>query len=799
MNITIKHVATEQQLDATLAFDKKVFGHSSENHSPAYSRNKWVERMKTHGDLMLYAEMGGEVIGIVFGRIENGNSITVGPVAVDERFRKHGIARELMFLLEKRALRHGIHHLGLGAVESAEEFYQKLGYTGTLLVQSEKHSIDELLSLNEKYPVRGTNVYEGTVNQVFLGLPFPDRELQRQYEATLPGCYTQMIFEKTIQEEDNTMKNNIGNYARHAQFWDWSGHDRTGEHEHWRKYAAKYGKNVLIPMCAWGETGAYLAKHGMNVTAFDITPEMIAEGKKRYGNIPGLKLYEADVRDFRFDLPPADFCYSMDFGHILTIEDVKRALVCINNHLRDGGGLVIETGLRMPDAESNYTPTETFHPLTQVYPDMKVWKTGETRNDADTGRCYISQTFYAENSSGNVESFDHAFYLQSYTREEWLEACRECGFDVIGEYNDRALASWQSGGSGCRIFEAVKSTAAKKKYSPVVNLDYLQTPIYRYENVAIYNDNINLQQPNDGYIVSYRFDINADNKWVGWINVKIGYSISAYYDGQIGFMINDDQERNHGYMTKACLALRPFLKKCGYGQILISTDENNAPCRRVMEKIGAVLLETVDTPTWTGIYRQGQRRTCIYEWKVEEATQQDNSKMKFIHTKIDLDADREYALERHCRINYECDTPWARKLACEQYQTNWLANAGQQNEFLTALRESMEDKRTIAEIIRTESGEIVGYLWVPFHGETDSFMCWADVQDIYVEESFRNNGVATYLMDYAEKSAKRNSARVIRSGTGCENIASQGLHQKLSYYQYRYEYEKVLQEDTKND
>ena len=202
MDYTIKHVTTEQELDAAHAFDKKVFGLPSERHSPAYFREKWLERMKTHGDLMLYAESDGEVIGIVFGRIENSSSITVGPVAVDERFRKHGIARELMLLLEKRALGHGIHHLGLGAVESAEGFYQKLGYTGTLLIQSEKHGIEELLSLNERYPVKSTNIYEGTVNQVFLDLPSPDRELQRRYENTLPGCHTQMVFGKIIQAED---------------------------------------------------------------------------------------------------------------------------------------------------------------------------------------------------------------------------------------------------------------------------------------------------------------------------------------------------------------------------------------------------------------------------------------------------------------------------------------------------------------------------------------------------------------------------------------------------------------------
>ena len=198
MAYTIKHVATEKELDAALTFAKRIFNNAPWLDSPPYSRQDWLERMNTHGDLMLYAESGVEVIGIVFGRIENGNSVTVGPVAVDQRSRKHGIARELMLLLEENALGHGIHHLALGAAESAEGFYQKLGYTGTLLIQSEKHSIDELLALNDQYRVINTGVYDGTVNQVYLDLPAPDRELQRKYENTLPGCHTQMVFGKTI-------------------------------------------------------------------------------------------------------------------------------------------------------------------------------------------------------------------------------------------------------------------------------------------------------------------------------------------------------------------------------------------------------------------------------------------------------------------------------------------------------------------------------------------------------------------------------------------------------------------------
>jgi len=246
------------------------------------------------------------------------------------------------------------------------------------------------------------------------------------------------------------MSSDMGNYAQHARFWDWSGHDRTEEEDYWLKYAAKYGKNVLIPMCAWGETGAYMAQRGCCVTAFDITPEMIAEGKQRFGNLPGLTLAEGDVTDFQFDIPPVDFCFSMDFEVLPTMEDIKKALACIHRHLRVGGGLVISA--QLPPKKSDSWPLNTYLPLKQMYPGMKVWKTGSGHNDAKTGRRYIAQTFYAEHEDGETERFDHSFYLQCHSRRRWRAALKACGFDIVKQ-GSRELNTGYGGGN---VIEAIK-------------------------------------------------------------------------------------------------------------------------------------------------------------------------------------------------------------------------------------------------------------------------------------------------------------------------------------------------------
>jgi hypothetical protein len=104
----------------------------------------------------------------------------------------------MMLLIEERAKARGVRLIALGAAETAEGFYAKLGYTGSLLIQSERHSIEELLSLNTKYEVRYTRVYDGKINQVCLALPEANRKLQRRYESALPGTHTQMMFWKNI-------------------------------------------------------------------------------------------------------------------------------------------------------------------------------------------------------------------------------------------------------------------------------------------------------------------------------------------------------------------------------------------------------------------------------------------------------------------------------------------------------------------------------------------------------------------------------------------------------------------------
>mgnify|MGYP001026245295 FL=1 len=186
----------------------------------------------------------------------------------------------------------------------------------------------------------------------------------------------------------------IDDYRKHAVVWDWDGFDNSLEYEYWCKYAKHYGNKVLIPMCALGQTGAYMAQKGFSVTAFDITKEMIDEGKKRFGSVENLSLKIADICNLHLGESDFDFCFiaTQDLHLLSDFKMVKKAFRSLASHLREGGGLSLE--LVLPSSESFELPKQTFYPQVPNYTDKKVWKESKNRYDAFTKRLHIDHRIH---------------------------------------------------------------------------------------------------------------------------------------------------------------------------------------------------------------------------------------------------------------------------------------------------------------------------------------------------------------------------------------------------------------------
>jgi len=216
---------------------------------------------------------------------------------------------------------------------------------------------------------------------------------------------------------------------------------------------------------------------------------------------------------------------------------------------------------------------------------------------------------------------------------------------------------------------------------------------------------------------------------------------------------------------------------------------------------------------------------------------------------IDIKRDKEIILELQCRINYECESPYFQDKSFEKYRKKWLSS-GQPKEFLSRLRKSMKEKRTIAVMVEEDHNdytdtvpsetrnlrrlprgcfqqprndcvglhrEVVGYMWVQFFDIIGYNETYAEISELAVLPEYQRRGIATKMIKYIENEVRnpapmlkgcgvfantsinkrrtnmhRCGVKFIRSGTGILNIPSQKLQDKLGYKPIWTRYEKKL-------
>jgi GNAT superfamily N-acetyltransferase len=196
----IECIKNGTELNNVLKFIKETFSVIIDfpENIYVYNYDFWIKLVNEKSNLLLFISDNDKIIASAFAWIDNNNAV-MGPLCVDKNYRNKSIGKELIGEIEKRVKNLGYTSITIGSLENAEGFYMKMGYAGSLLIQSEKTSIDNLLSLNKKYKVAWTNIYDGKINQICLSLTEPDRDLQKKYEETFLGCNTQMIFQKVLE------------------------------------------------------------------------------------------------------------------------------------------------------------------------------------------------------------------------------------------------------------------------------------------------------------------------------------------------------------------------------------------------------------------------------------------------------------------------------------------------------------------------------------------------------------------------------------------------------------------------
>lgn len=103
---------------------------------------------------------------------------------------------------------------------------------------------------------------------------------------------------------------------------------------------------------------------------------------------------------------------------------------------------------------------------------------------------------------------------------------------------------------------------------------------------------------------------------IGSISLRLGHNYHSYYNGNIGYEIDEEFRGNH-YALLACQLVIFVAKKHNMNKLYLSCNYDNIPSCKTIEKLGGVLLEEVIPPKNYIYYYEGIKRQRIYELVLE--------------------------------------------------------------------------------------------------------------------------------------------------------------------------------------
>ena len=145
-------------------------------------------------------------------------------------------------------------------------------------------------------------------------------------------------------------------------------------------------------------------------------------------------------------------------------------------------------------------------------------------------------------------------------------------------------------------------------------LEIFDERFYKIEGEDIELCLIDIYEEKGEALPFYWWDIvlKSENKAIGKISFRIGSNYHSYYNGNIGYEI-DEEYRGKNYSLSACRLVLPCAKFYKMDKIYLTCNSDNAASCRTIEKLGAKLIEEVIPPKDYIYYFDGIKKHKIYE------------------------------------------------------------------------------------------------------------------------------------------------------------------------------------------
>ncbi len=121
-----------------------------------------------------------------------------------------------------------------------------------------------------------------------------------------------------------------------------------------------------------------------------------------------------------------------------------------------------------------------------------------------------------------------------------------------------------------------------------------------------------LGDPRRNWVPAYRFDMRVGGTTAGTISLRVGRTTYVErYAGHIGYGV-EPPYRGHRYAARAVTLLFDLARQHRLPALWITCNPENVASRRTCELVGGELVEIVDLPPETEMYKEGERQKCRY-------------------------------------------------------------------------------------------------------------------------------------------------------------------------------------------
>ena len=160
------------------------------------------------------------------------------------------------------------------------------------------------------------------------------------------------------------------------------GNDRFWRVATLKAVAPRRGERILDLAAGTGTSSMAFVPSGAQVVAADFSRGMIAEGRRRHGNVPNLEFVQADATDLPFQDGEFD-AVTMSFG-LRNVNDPKRALRELRRVTKPGGRIVV--------CEFSHPPSRVFTGLYRFYNDRVLPLVAKTMSSNAEAYDYLNES-----------------------------------------------------------------------------------------------------------------------------------------------------------------------------------------------------------------------------------------------------------------------------------------------------------------------------------------------------------------------------------------------------------------------